>query len=307
MNAHRSPSRSSLFIPAKRVLVALALAMVAACDSTYSGREGTIEYPGSGASPNAVAVYVTRQGDTLDAIASRFAVPRETIIERNGLKSPYKLRPGTNLALPNARVVAMAAPRPGAPPPPPPEPPPLPGAAAPTGGGRVESSALPPPAGTPTPPTSAAPAAPSPATAAPPPRMAPPASTALPTATSRFAWPLQGRISSGFGPRAGGQQNDGIDIAAASGTPVKAADGGTVVYSGNEVRGLGNLLLISHTGGYITAYAHLDKMSVAKGAKVRKGQTIGTVGTSGGVSEPQLHFEIRHRNKPVDPAGLLPR
>jgi murein DD-endopeptidase MepM/ murein hydrolase activator NlpD len=111
----------------------------------------------------------------------------------------------------------------------------------------------------------------------------------------------------GFGPRGGGQQNDGIDIAAASGTPVKAADGGTVVYSGNEVRGLGNLLLVSHTGGYITAYAHLDKMSVAKGATVKKGQTIGTVGTSGGVSEPQLHFEIRHRNKPVDPVGLLPR
>jgi murein DD-endopeptidase MepM/ murein hydrolase activator NlpD len=136
--------------------------------------------------------------------------------------------------------------------------------------------------------------------------MAPPAS-ALPGAAARFDWPLRGRTLAGFGPRAGGQRNDGIDIAAASGTPVKAADGGTVVYAGNEVRGLGNLLLVSHTGGYITAYAHLDRMSVAKGAKVRKGQTIGTVGSSGGVSEPQLHFEIRHRNKPVDPVGLLPR
>ena len=137
--------------------------------------------------------------------------------------------------------------------------------------------------------------------------MAPPPATALPTAAPRFDWPVRGRTLAGFGPRAGGQQNDGIDIAAAAGTPVKAADGGTVVYAGNEVRGLGNLLLVSHAGGYITAYAHLDQMSVAKGATVKKGQTLGTVGTSGGASEPQLHFEVRYRNKPVDPAGLLPR
>src|SRR5215510_822820 len=105
MNAHRLPSRSPLFIPAKRVLVALALMTMAACDMTYSGREGTIEYPGSGASPNAIATYVTKEGDTLDGVAARFGVPRDTIIQRNGLKSPYKLRPGTSLALPNARVV----------------------------------------------------------------------------------------------------------------------------------------------------------------------------------------------------------
>jgi len=305
MNAHRPPSRSPLFIPAKRVLVALALISLAACDTTYSGREGVIEYPGSGASPNAVATYVTKEGDTLDGVAARFGVSRDTIIQRNGLKEPYKLRPGTTLAMPNARVVDTTAGR-SAPPS---------AAAAPPGGpppasGRVEATDLPPVAGAPTPPTSVAPTPPT--SAAPPsagdpvPRMAPPAS-ALPAAAPRFEWPVRGRTVAGFGPRAGGQQNDGIDIAAAAGTPVKAADGGTVVYAGNEVRGLGNLLLVSHAGGYITAYAHLDKMSVAKGATVKKGQTIGTVGTSGGAAEPQLHFEIRYRNKPVDPAGLLPR
>lgn len=296
MNAHRYPSRSPLFIPAKRVLVALALITMAACDTTYSGREGVIEYPGSGASPNAVATYVTKEGDTLDGIAARFGVSRDTIIERNGLTSPYKLRPGTNLAMPNARVVDTTAARnaPSASPPPS-------GSAAPIG--RVETSGLPPVTGTPTPPTSVAP----PSATDPVPRMAPPAATALPATAPRFDWPVRGRTVAGFGPRAGGQQNDGIDIAAAAGTPVKAADGGTVVYAGNEVRGLGNLLLVSHSGGYITAYAHLDQMSVAKGATVKKGQTIGTVGNSGGASEPQLHFEIRSRNKPVDPAGLLPR
>jgi murein DD-endopeptidase MepM/ murein hydrolase activator NlpD len=278
--------------------------MMAACDTTYSGREGTIEYPGSGASPNTVAIYVTREGDTLDGVAARFGVPRDTIIQRNGLKEPYKLRAGTSLALPHARVVDTTAAR-GAPP----SAAPPPSGPAPSSG-RVESTDLPPVTGAPTPPTSVAPtpptsAAPSP-TADPVPRMAPPA-PALPAAAPRFEWPLRGRTLAGFGPRPGGQQNDGIDIAAAPGTPVKAADGGTVVYAGNEVRGLGNLLLVSHAGGYITAYAHLDQMSVAKGATVKKGQTLGTVGTSGGATEPQLHFEVRYRNKPVDPAGLLPR
>lgn len=300
MNAHRTPSRSQPFVAAKRVLVALAVLLIAACDTTYSGREGTIEYPGSGAAPGAVATYVTRDGDTVDGVASRFGVPRDIIIQRNGLKEPYRLRAGTSLVLPGARVVDTTSARPA----PPPQIASVPSASPAPAAGRIESTDLPPPGGGPRAPTSAAPPAPADGTS----RMAPPTSAApVPAAAARFDWPVRGRTLQGFGPRAGGQQNDGIDIAAASGTPVKAADGGTVVYAGSEVRGLGNLLLVSHAGGYITAYAHLDKMSVAKGATVKKGQTIGTVGASGGVSEAQLHFEIRHRNKPVDPVGLLPR
>jgi murein DD-endopeptidase MepM/ murein hydrolase activator NlpD len=117
-----------------------------------------------------------------------------------------------------------------------------------------------------------------------------------------FRWPAHGRIIAGFGSKGG---NEGINIAVPEGTSVKAAEGGTVAYVGNEVRGLGNLVLISHPGGYVTAYAHLDRTSVTKGAAVRRGQAIGTVGQTGGVSQPQLHFEIRQRNKPVDPATLL--
>jgi murein DD-endopeptidase MepM/ murein hydrolase activator NlpD len=117
---------------------------------------------------------------------------------------------------------------------------------------------------------------------------------------------VRGTTLQAFGSRPDGQRNDGINIAAAKGTSVKAAAGGTVAYVGNEVRGLGNLVLISHADGYVTAYAHLDKTSVDKGAAVKKGQTIGTVGQTGSVSQPQLHFEIRLRNKPVDPATLLP-
>ena len=124
--------------------------------------------------------------------------------------------------------------------------------------------------------------------------------------TTRFDWPVRGRVVSGFGPRAGGQKNDGIDIAAPQGTPVKAADAGNVVYAGNEIAGMGNLVLVQHAGGYITAYAHLDEMAVIKGTTLRKGQTIGKVGSSGGAGSPQLHFEVRRQNKPVDPAPLLP-
>jgi murein DD-endopeptidase MepM/ murein hydrolase activator NlpD len=137
---------------------------------------------------------------------------------------------------------------------------------------------------------------PVPSTSAPPPTAAP----------ARFDWPVRGNTLQGFGTRPDGQRNDGVNIAAAKGTPVKAAENGTVAYVGNEVRGLGNLVLISHPGGYVTAYAHLDRSSVAKGAAVKKGQSIGTVGQTGGVTQPQLHFEIRQRNKPVDPATLLP-
>ena len=116
---------------------------------------------------------------------------------------------------------------------------------------------------------------------------------------------MRGTTLQGFGNRPDGQRNDGINIGAAQGTTVKAAEGGSVAYVGSEVKGLGNLVLLSHTGGYVTAYAHLDRASVTKGATVKKGQAIGTVGQSGGVSQPQLHFEIRHLNKPVDPTTLL--
>jgi murein DD-endopeptidase MepM/ murein hydrolase activator NlpD len=116
---------------------------------------------------------------------------------------------------------------------------------------------------------------------------------------------VRGRILSTFGPKADGLHNDGINIAARAGAPVIAAENGVVVYAGNELRGFGNLLLVRHADGWITAYAHLDKMLVKKGQKVTRGQAIGTVGTSGGVSQPQLHFEIRRGTQAVDPAKFL--
>jgi murein DD-endopeptidase MepM/ murein hydrolase activator NlpD len=108
-----------------------------------------------------------------------------------------------------------------------------------------------------------------------------------------------------FGRKPDGTANDGINIAAAQGTPVVAAENGVVAYAGNELPSYGNLILIRHADGWNTAYAHLDQMLVAKGDKVSRGQKIGTVGSTGGVSSPQLHFELRKGKQVIDPADFL--
>jgi murein DD-endopeptidase MepM/ murein hydrolase activator NlpD len=126
-----------------------------------------------------------------------------------------------------------------------------------------------------------------------------------PRGGSRFLWPLRGAILSDYGPKPGGLHNDGINISASRGASVVAADNGVVAYAGNELRGFGNLLLIRHADGWMTAYAHLDDMLVERGAKVSRGQKIGTVGSTGNVSSPQLHFEVRRGNRAIDPRDHL--
>ncbi|MCR6632053.1 MAG: M23 family metallopeptidase [Magnetospirillum sp.] len=108
-----------------------------------------------------------------------------------------------------------------------------------------------------------------------------------------------------FGPMGKGQNNDGVNIVAPRGTPVKAAENGVVAYVGNELKGFGNLLLIKHADGWMTAYAHNDQLLVRKGEQVRKGQQIATVGASGNVTQPQLHFEIRRGTEAVNPADYI--
>jgi murein DD-endopeptidase MepM/ murein hydrolase activator NlpD len=126
-----------------------------------------------------------------------------------------------------------------------------------------------------------------------------------PRGGSRFQWPVRGSILSDFGPKPGGLHNDGINISASRGASVVSADNGVVAYAGNELRGFGNLLLIRHADGWMTAYAHLDDMLVERGAKVTRGQKIGTVGSTGNVSSPQLHFEVRRGNRAIDPREHL--
>ncbi|GAA0563259.1 murein hydrolase activator EnvC family protein [Rhizomicrobium electricum] len=125
---------------------------------------------------------------------------------------------------------------------------------------------------------------------------------------ARFQWPVRGRVLSEFGASPGGEKNNGINIAATQGEPIRAAADGNVSYAGNELRGYGNLVLIKHDNGYITAYAHADHFVVDKGQWVARGQVIGYVGTTGDVRTPQLHFEVRrgnHGETPVDPRQIL--
>jgi murein DD-endopeptidase MepM/ murein hydrolase activator NlpD len=121
----------------------------------------------------------------------------------------------------------------------------------------------------------------------------------------RFVWPVSGHVIAEFGSTATGERNDGINIAAKFGDPIHAAASGTVTYAGNQLRGYGNLLLIKHDDGYITAYAHAQNILVQKGDRVLKGQVVGSVGQTGDVNEPQLHFEIRNGVTPVNPKPLL--
>ena len=129
----------------------------------------------------------------------------------------------------------------------------------------------------------------------------------LPPSRNTFLWPIEGSVISGFGAKPGGKHNDGINIAAPVGSEVRAAQTGVVAYAGNELRGYGNLVLIRHDGGWMTAYAHNDALLVGKGDVVRRGQVISHSGRSGGVSRPQAHFEIRHDGEPQDPLRLLTR
>ena len=120
-----------------------------------------------------------------------------------------------------------------------------------------------------------------------------------------FAWPLSGRVLSDFGANANGGKNDGINIAAAWGTPFRASAAGTVTYAGSDLKAYGNLVLVKHSGGYTTAYAHAERLVVSKGDFVARGQVIGYAGQTGDVSTPQVHFEIRAATVPVNPRTYL--
>ncbi|MEY4850675.1 MAG: hypothetical protein RLZZ331_1679 [Pseudomonadota bacterium] len=120
-----------------------------------------------------------------------------------------------------------------------------------------------------------------------------------------FRWPLPGRIISGFGPKPGGRFNDGVNLKASTGEAVRAAGDGVVAYAGDAIPGFGNLLLVKHAGGWVTAYAHNEALLVVRGARVKAGEAIARAGQSGAVAEPQLHFELRRGRTPVDPARVI--
>jgi murein DD-endopeptidase MepM/ murein hydrolase activator NlpD len=226
--------------------------------------------------PNA-RYHVVQKGDTVYSISRTYGVDMATLTSTNHIPAPYKIRVGERLQLPSRvnRQVASAddeAPTPAARP----------------GSGSGSVSVRPVPA-----PTTTTPAQPKEPLPEP------------PTATGQFIWPAQGKIISSFGAKENGLHNDGINIAVPAGTPVKAAQSGVVAYAGNELKGYGNLLLIRHANGWMTAYAHNSKLLVKRGDKVTKGETISLSGSTGSVTSPQVHFEVRKGAKAVDPQSVI--
>lgn len=281
------------------------------------------------------AVHVVRSGDTVSEIAEQYGVSTRALIVANSLRPPYTIRVGQQLRLPGGSGapsgdsgITVAARQPMAAP----QPPvtasdvPAPGTDRskpwsgggqlhfPVSGGGTQSTTVAAAPGTPVPqprPGTASPVAPTTQTVATGRTLTPTETRAVlltpPPKTGRgFTWPVKGRVISGFGPREGGLHNDGINILAPAGSEVRAAENGIVVYAGNELRGFGNLLLVKHGDGYTTAYAHADQLLVGRGDQVQRGQVIATVGQTGNVSQPQLHFEIRKGPRPVDPRKELP-
>ena len=271
------------------------------------------------------------QGDTVYGISRRYRVDMSALVKFNQIVPPYTIHVGQVLRIPapveNESTLAATAPAaPDATAPAPQETsapePPQPSAGPGAGQVGVEVEELgPPSAGVVSPPASTLPAAPPPPATA---DTGPTASQAIPTlkpvtpvvgvvpepqprASSRFLWPVNGKIISSFGAKKGGLHNDGINIAAARGAPVRAAENGIVAYAGNELRGFGNLLLIKHADGWTSAYAHNDRLLVRRGDQVRRGQIIARVGSTGSVTSPQLHFELREGSEAIDPLRLLAR
>jgi murein DD-endopeptidase MepM/ murein hydrolase activator NlpD len=239
------------------------------------------------AGPAAATVHVVNRGDTLHNIAHRYHVTVAELARANNLDSGAKLKLGARLNVPGkvATTAVPAAPVAAA----------QPAAPAPGGAPRFAAAA---------PPQSARLAQANPAAEEGAPESAVKASEAtgaLPT----FRWPVRGRVIASYGAKTNGKANDGINLAVPEGTPIKAADDGVVAYAGNELKGYGNLVLVRHSNGYVTAYAHASELLVRRGDAIKRGQVIAKSGQSGEVASPQLHFEIRKGSTPVDPLQFL--
>ena len=238
----------------------------------------------------APSVHVVNRGDTLLSIARRNHVSVAELAKANSLDPSAKLKLGMKLTVPGAKTAAVAP------------------AAQPAAGAQPVTVAMPPATklaaatGDPQQKVRLASATTTPAElSAETPVKASEATGALPT----FRWPVRGKVITSYGAKTNGKANDGINLAVPEGTPVKAAEDGVVAYSGNELKGYGNLVLVRHSNGYVTAYAHASELLVKRGDTIKRGQIIAKSGQSGEVGSPQLHFEIRKGSSPVDPLQFL--
>lgn len=237
--------------------------------------------------------YTVEKGDTLYSISRKYNIDVTSLSKINGLKEPYAINVGQVLALPESvSGISVAKQREDAHG--------VTSSYSYTGAAKQSSSNKKIAAKTPVKATTKV------ATANKQIAKTTPRKTVSTYRKSKFIWPVNGAVVSNFGVVGKGRRNDGINIKAALGTNVKAADKGIVAYAGNELKGFGNLVLIKHADGYITAYAHNDRIYVKKGQSVLRGEKIATVGSTGSVNTPQLHFEVRAGKKAVNPRTYLP-
>lgn len=273
-------------------------------------------------------IHTVKSGDTVYAISRQYGVAMNDLVRTNGIEPPFTIKVGQQLAIParvveaRPQIVTESLPEPVV-------------------DEVSEVASLPQPVARPAedpvsadPDAPRAPKKPQPAQAVEPPPPPEPfqvtqdgfprpvlrpedepnrpllaTSGAIPKpaprARSKFLWPVQGRVIARFGPIGQGLHNDGINVAAPRGSPVRAAENGVVVYSGSELKGFGSMVLLKHADGYMTAYAHNEDLLVTRGQTVRRGQTIARVGSTGDVDRPQLHFELRKGRKAINPISRL--
>ena len=242
-------------------------------------------------------VHVVAAGETLMAVSRKYHISLSTLAKANNIQPFTKVSIGDRLTIPGKHVPAQQAKAPQAA---------KPQAAPQQVAQRPAQTETKVASASPTAPVATVPATENARVAKEGAVAQESAAKAEPTgAMPSFRWPVHGRIISAFGSRTNGAQNDGINLAVPEGTPVKAADDGVVAYSGNELKGYGNLVLVRHSNGYVSAYANASELMVKRGDNVKRGQTIARAGQTGNVSSPQLHFEIRKGSTPVDPSKYL--
>ncbi len=211
------------------------------------------------------AYYIVQKGDTIYSVSRKYGVDMRTLARTNGLNYPYAIYVGQKLSLPASVAGAKDSDSSG------------------VARGKIASSSAP--------------------------KKVVKAEGKIATppkrSSNQFAWPHKGKVVLPFGDLGGGRHNDGINIKAKKGDTVVAADNGVIAYAGNELKGFGNLVLIKHSGGWMTAYAHLDKIVVKKNQKVNRKQKIGEAGNTGNISSPEVHFEVRKGAKAKDPLLYL--
>lgn len=236
--------------------------------------------------------HTIQSGESLYTIARRYDVTTQAIVQANALSSPDRIVVGQKIIIPGrADLLANPAPAPVT------EvattSPVVPQTPAPTQTAALGDASVLAEAATPAPAQAAPAQQPAQQVAnVPEPSM---------SGADKFRWPVNGRIITDFAASKG----TGINIEVPEGTAIKAAENGTVIYTGSGVEGYGNLVLVRHPNGYVSAYAHLQSIAVSKGAAINRGDTIGAAGMTGSVSRPQLHFELRKGATPVDPVPML--